>query len=601
MGDRREEVRGTPLQRVPQEPGRELTVARTVDLPVRTLTVAPRDERTPTVSDAGGPAGRGEADPVFVPEAAQAELVGDRPPAKGAVEPVVQRMEAEPAGRVHRPQPVGVDDRGADVVSAPLVGDRPLVQGIEQPPALVEARQDDQGPEAVSVPLVGARPPVQRMEEPPALVVARQDDQGPEVVSVPLVGARPPVQRMEEPPALVEARQDDQGPEVASVPLVGDRPLATGSVEPAVQRIEPLSTTDVNPPEVATPAAPVQRRLGLGAPLSAPPPSVQRSASPPQVQLPLRSRVGEPMPEVPRLPETPAPDRDREVAGPVVGDPLPPGETVAPLLADSPPMVLQRTEASPPETDSAVAPVPMPPRAEPGPQVRAGGESQAVRPVPLQSSRVPRPEPEGRVGLVGERGLELRAAPTPVQRTDEDAQGQPLAAVPEARVASVGGVPAPRPPSVQRVIQAAAPRVAPPAPKPTDPGSVAVAAGIAQRMPDGSVLFAPPLPVPGPESPPATLTQLPYVQRVYEPQPEPAPVQRAPDPPSPDPPPAAPPEPATTPQASAPPPPPPQPQAAQAESTDDLVRRLIDPLSRLLRAELRLDRERAGLRLDGRN
>ncbi|MCB5168492.1 hypothetical protein LG634_27175 [Streptomyces bambusae] len=60
-----------------------------------------------------------------------------------------------------------------------------------------------------------------------------------------------------------------------------------------------------------------------------------------------------------------------------------------------------------------------------------------------------------------------------------------------------------------------------------------------------------------------------------------APVQREPDPPSP---------PA---QAAAPP--------APAESTDALVRRLIGPLSRLLRAELRLDRERAGVRLDPRH
>ncbi|NUP42816.1 MAG: hypothetical protein HOY76_38790, partial [Streptomyces sp.] len=40
---------------------------------------------------------------------------------------------------------------------------------------------------------------------------------------------------------------------------------------------------------------------------------------------------------------------------------------------------------------------------------------------------------------------------------------------------------------------------------------------------------------------------------------------------------------------------------AATESTDELVRRLLGPLTRLLRAELRLDRERAGMRLDNRH
>ncbi|MFE2287975.1 hypothetical protein ACFXDJ_27890 [Streptomyces sp. NPDC059443] len=47
------------------------------------------------------------------------------------------------------------------------------------------------------------------------------------------------------------------------------------------------------------------------------------------------------------------------------------------------------------------------------------------------------------------------------------------------------------------------------------------------------------------------------------------------------------------------PPPPAEPPAEP--STDELVRRLIGPLGRLLRAELRLDRERAGVRLDPRH
>ncbi|MFD7904772.1 hypothetical protein ACFV4F_30875 [Kitasatospora sp. NPDC059722] len=113
---------------------------------------------------------------------------------------------------------------------------------------------------------------------------------------------------------------------------------------------------------------------------------------------------------------------------------------------------------------------------------------------------------------------------------------------------------------------AAPPGPPPPVRAPADPGTVAVAAGIAQRMPDGSVVFAPPAPQPA--EPPS-------------PEPPPPPVQRA--------------EAHTT---AAPTAAPTAPPPAPPESTDELVRRLIDPLGRLLRAELRQDRERAGLRFD---
>jgi hypothetical protein len=121
----------------------------------------------------------------------------------------------------------------------------------------------------------------------------------------------------------------------------------------------------------------------------------------------------------------------------------------------------------------------------------------------------------------------------------------------------------------------------------SDAGAVAVAAGVAQRMPDGSVVFAPPM------------------------------VQRADgDLPVTEPPPAAPPA-------------PPEPtggtgdasagaggtqgagggaegKAAGAGSgapkvTDELVRALVAPLSRLLRAELRIERERTGSLINTRH
>ncbi|MGW2395791.1 hypothetical protein ACWCYY_04490 [Kitasatospora sp. NPDC001664] len=214
----------------------------------------------------------------------------------------------------------------------------------------------------------------------------------------------------------------------------------------------------------------------------------------------------------------------------------------------------------------------------------------------------------------------------------------------------------------------------------TDPGTVAVAAGIARRMADGSVVFEPPAPLSGgqplsavplrpalgsiwsgespvpplpsvsrsvgqragrsvhgaawlsvpvrtvadgagrpvrsgalmPSSRPP-LSRLPEplqgagplvsAQRQYDPPPERV-AAAPPQPPPPEPVVEAAPEAAAAVRSETAPPqsaaPSPGAGPPQAESTDELVRRLIDPLSRRLRAELRLDQERAGLRRDDR-
>jgi hypothetical protein len=150
-----------------------------------------------------------------------------------------------------------------------------------------------------------------------------------------------------------------------------------------------------------------------------------------------------------------------------------------------------------------------------------------------------------------------------------------------------------------------------------DPGSVAVAAGVAVREADGSVVFLPPatsgapgttgaaseaLPVP-PVASRGTASGTTGAGSGAPPLPPPAPaVQRqaaavaAPDPPAADlggtgegPVPTAP---FGTPPAAAGAPPP---------DLDELARRLFDPLSARLRAELRLDRERAGVVTDLRH
>ncbi|WP_142216783.1 hypothetical protein [Streptomyces sp. SLBN-118] len=123
-----------------------------------------------------------------------------------------------------------------------------------------------------------------------------------------------------------------------------------------------------------------------------------------------------------------------------------------------------------------------------------------------------------------------------------------------------------------------------------DAGRVAVEAGITERMPGGSVVFS----------------------QAAEPPPTVPPVQRA----------------AEEPPVSSPPPEPAAEDPAEAghgaelraehhgrigtgsaaaaggngtHDTEELVQRLFHPLSRLLQAELRLDRERAGRRLDIRH
>ncbi|MET7648406.1 hypothetical protein ABZS83_33245 [Streptomyces sp. NPDC005426] len=148
-----------------------------------------------------------------------------------------------------------------------------------------------------------------------------------------------------------------------------------------------------------------------------------------------------------------------------------------------------------------------------------------------------------------------------------------------------GGAP-PRPAS-------SAARSGSPAPSPTA-GSVAVAAGVAQRLADGSVVFG---------AAPPHGTSRPVLQRDAEIAEEPPPL------PDPDPPPVTEPE-AETGTSTGPEPTP----ASVAETragapagqgappvTDELVRALYGPLSRLLKADLRLERERAGFLIDTRH
>lgn len=182
------------------------------------------------------------------------------------------------------------------------------------------------------------------------------------------------------------------------------------------------------------------------------------------------------------------------------------------------------------------------------------------------------------------------SAPAALQRT-ATAPGQATGAppLPALQRQAVGGPPVPRSlpgsggPGTPTTARASS------APSFTTAGSAAVAAGVAQRMADGSVVFGAP---PPPYAPPV-------VQRETETE-EPPP----PDPPAQELAPEPDPEPEAGPVAEGHGPP----GAAAAAGpggapvvTDELVRALYPPLSRLFKADLRLERERAGFLINTRH
>ncbi|MFJ2092636.1 hypothetical protein ACIOEW_25680 [Streptomyces sp. NPDC087901] len=434
-----------------------------------------------------------------------------------------------------------------------------------------------------------------------------------------LVGEQPLVQRTEtagQAEAWPEENTDastDSGAEA----LPGRRP---GAGPAAVQRT------------VASPSAqPLRRTPGLGAPLPGLPPTAQRQAD----------RAPDAQPSAPRPPvvqreSASAESADEPFAATGGGTPAAPevqapsdgtgaAEPVAPLLGDSP-------------LAGAAGAVP---------GGEADGEGVAAAPqastVPVQSSAVPvqrsatasggpAPVPPPAVGptapLLGERPLSLRAVTDPgdpgpaagasvVQRSSEGDGGKPTATSsgPPSAVPVRWTVPGPGAPSgpPAALLQREVPRVqrqtggAPPVPTsvagraggraayPTA-GSVAVAAGVAQRMADGSVVFG---------AVPLRGTSRPVIQRDAEIAEEPPPL------PEPEPPPVTEPEsPSSTEAGAGPEASPGADAAARAGSpagqgappvTDELVRALYGPLSRLLKADLRLERERAGFHINTRH
>ncbi|MFB8212065.1 hypothetical protein [Streptomyces sp. NPDC056010] len=409
--------------------------------------------------------------------------------------------------------------------------------------------------------------------------------------------------------------------------LVGEQPLVPpdehiegplpqrGAVEPdpPARGAPPVQRTSDDAPPLPAP----RRTGGLGAPLPGLPPTAQRKAvppSPPQVQG-GSARPPDPVHAVDPVPnpgETTAPDAFTGT------------ETVAPLLGDAP---------LKPEDDAHV-PESAPDRQEPA--------------VPVQRTTAPPPASPDRptAPLLGDRPLTLRTADAPgapraVQRAAEVTDDAGSASAPSPFVPAPPdpppavavrwtatdpgagiGLKAPRAPEAPRATGAMAAPAAPlqravtpvqrqtaspPAPGsgPRVPasvrnaGAVAVAARVAQRMADGSFVFP---------SAPRDGTSRPVVQRdsetAEEPPPPPLP-EPGPEPepePEPDPEPGPGPEPptaehpaATTTSTS------PDGSPQTPPVTDELVRALYTPLSRLLKADLRLERERSGSLINTRH
>ncbi|RMB85090.1 hypothetical protein [Streptomyces shenzhenensis] len=440
-----------------------------------------------------------------------------------------------------------------------------------------------------------------------------------------------PVQRTAGPAA------EGAGRTASTEPLVSARPPA--------MRVRQLTAVTVDaahsgPPTPPAPSAPST--------LSPPAPPVQRAAAPDR-GLPHAFGLGEPLAELPltaRREDTsgvsvsPSPDEPAAVA-PSPDDPSP-DPPAGPLLSDDP-LVLRTAVTGPlPEPTAAATPVRVqrtaadgtPAAPGPGPSSEPSAPLVAQRSMPLFSGVRP-PEADGASEGPEQRvvvpvswshtahGHRASDTGTPAGSAGDSVRPVPVP-VTQRSVAPAAAPPAP--PAVPRSVAPAVSR----SPVAVDAGSVAVAAGVAQRMADGSVVFrpvsaSPVRPAPQPAQPSATVPS-------YASVPLPPPVQRAradlsagpvrstrflppvqrdvettePDPPAPPVPPA-PPDLPDPPAPSSPEPVPGASATAQAapgdggpgpggppKVDDELVRALFAPLSRLLKAELRLDRERAG-------
>lgn len=402
------------------------------------------------------------------------------------------------------------------------------------------------------------------------------------------------------------------GTEVTGLPLTAQPAPASAAEAPPAVRDMPL-----------VPPAPVQRtaepprlprtphhHLSVGEPLAHLPFTAQREPAGRSVPAPVRPGDTElPLPLDPFNTGATPSVQEKSVAptNPLLGDdPLVPAEAQAPQ-AGVPALEFGPQQSSPPETADPVRPLTvvgvqrLPSAADKAPTTAEESERTAgltgERPLPLftEAARAEAPAPgptvvvarwAARAEAPGPSGMSGPSPGSPTPGTPATSRNVPVPVV----VPTVQRAPVPPAgPGQQR--HGASPVNSPR----TDAGSASVAAGVAQRAVDGSVVF-------GPRSlRPAATNPVP-VQRATDPaplpEPEPAPVPDPPPAPAPDPEPPAPAPPSSSHSTA-----PAAPQdAGSAHSVDDeLVRALFPRLSRLLKAELRLDRERAGFLITTRH
>ncbi|MFH8514144.1 hypothetical protein ACH4CE_03170 [Streptomyces gelaticus] len=496
------------------------------------------------------------ADPVTAERPSPVQRTVERPgelPVRTGYVPLSVSMPAQRAVAGSAPAMTSAGESAvAELPVRRLVGEQPLVPAAAPEPA----------PPSSAPPLPSPAPPVQRSVPPLASDRPRR---------APGLGAPMPAL-----PPTAQRQAAHDGPEtVVTGGGVGEAPGAAEAPEPAVFSATPgvpefsgASGVPEPAPDSGGPTAPL---LGDSPLLPAAPESVPAA----------------PAPAVQRTPAVP-------VQAPL--SPPPPTDPVAPLLADRPvtlqagpgggAVAVQRSAADgaaavPP---AGTGPMSGPPAPPPLPSPSAPPDSVPVR---WTSDR------EGMPSVTPAESL-----PAALQRTaTPPAEGARTSAPPlhALQRQAAGGPPVPR--SLPGAGGRTAPSAAhtPSATSFTTAGSAAVAAGVAQRMADGSVVFG---------SPPSSYSA-PVVQRETESE----------EPPPPDPPQeAAPeteprPEPESGPTAEAHG----APGASAAASasgpasggapvvTDELVRALYPPLSRLFKADLRLERERAGFLINTRH
>ncbi|MFD9422609.1 MULTISPECIES: hypothetical protein [unclassified Streptomyces] len=493
------------------------------------------------------------------------------PTAQRSVE-MPMRVETVPVQRVYAggaPAMTSAGERAvADLPVRRLVGEQPLVPQSALP------RPGDAGPSGSGA--------VQRGVEPPAAEPARRAPG----LGAPLAGLPPTAQRSAAAsvPGSGAGSGGGAGSEGGAVAVPVSRSAEDGSGVPevAVPAVPAVPDEGPEPPSVGTdmggPTAPLLGDDPLVGAVSGAVPGGVSGAVP-------RGVGGEA--------DGAAVQRSTGTPG-ASGTPVAPGPPhslpTAPLLGDRP--LALRTTAGPEGAEAPIGPVAQ--RSPEGPSGAVAGAGHGAGPLGVPDA-VP---------------VRWTTAGTGVGTGTGAYAGAP--AVQRAVVASPGAPSAASRLPVQRRTGGRSPGTAAGFPPgggsrsafPTA-GAFAVAAGVAQRMPDGSVVFGPPSATSA--SPPSG-TSRPVVQRDAEITEEPPPPDPVPDTatepePEPDAEPGS--ESSSGDAAGAP--------AARAGGggapgqagappvTDELVRALYAPLSRLLKADLRLERERAGFLINTRH